>query len=150
MAAKLILDDFEPEKNLWFAITCTSSGPSLAYLLNQTLEIELMRAKEDAHSKILNQTFTFPQYEFEDDWGYFTVILRENASLQKPGQENAVRLLKRPFPVDFILQVSCDAGIRVKSALSSLQQKGEIQFYTAIEPKNKNEEAQLYFELLDA
>lgn len=149
MVAKFVLDDFEQEENLWFALTSAKPATSLVFALNHDLGLSMHRTLQDPVLKINNQKFSFAQYEYQDDWASFAVVFRENQSLQNQGEENVKRLIKRTFPVDFIIQVSREGGGRIKSALSSLQQKGEIQFFTPLQPKNKSEEALLFFDLMD-
>ena len=68
---KLVLDDFlEEETFSLIGIHCTIEDYRLAYLLNKTLELKLVRQANDIDNNNNKTTFSF--FEWEDDTQFKT------------------------------------------------------------------------------
>ena len=136
---KLLVDDFSDENYSLLAIHCTIEDYRVAYLLNQYLNINLVRKAQDLDFKYIAASYSF--YEWEDKnqlvtWNLVSnVCKKEEDSLTSTGslfksQNKIIRthnLIPEYKKVNYLLKIYNDGNfINEKTIIHKIQEIPQI------------------------
>ncbi|MCK5400822.1 MAG: IPExxxVDY family protein [Flavobacteriaceae bacterium] len=143
---KLLVDDFSDETFSLMAIHCTIEDYRVAYLLNQYLNINLIRKTQDLDFKYIAASYSI--YEWEDKkqlmtWNLVSnVCKKEEDSLTSTGslfkaQNKIVRihnLIPEYKKVNYLLKIDNDGNfINEKTLIHKIQEIPQIAAVYSIE-----------------
>ncbi len=155
---KLLVDDFYDDTYKLIAIHCGLEDYRLAYLLNQSLELNLERKPDDLDFEYLKSSYSI--FEWNNTSQYITwnlvsnVCKKEEASLSSSGtlfqtNENVLKtfnLVPEFKKVDYFIKISDEIqNVNEKLILNKLQAIPQIITSYSVNPKQLKSKDHLIF-----